>query len=415
MFRGRVRDEDGFTVIEPLIAMVFFAIVSLSLLALMLTTTDLVRNGRARSAAVGLATSELEVARATELTALAQGQVSSTRTVGGVDYTVTRDASFVPLGASGPSCGASGGLDSVRVTVRVSWPGMSAATQPVQASTLLTPTIGTFDTSAGAIAASTLNRDGLPRSGVTLTATSTTTVGRTFSQVTTTEGCALFGFLPADTYMVSASKAGYVDLRGEAAPEQLVSVVPNTTANVSFAYDQAATLDLTPADDTDHPAPAEMPFTLYNSAVYLNSTATGVYAGTVLPRSVPGLFPSLAGYVPWAGSCLDADPAALRAAAAVTNAGGTGSATVPVGAVEVGVVRVGPDRPFTLTATHAADAGCPSGETYTWSSPGGQAGLSLPFGTWTLTATDLSGTSAPKVVVLDPADTDPALVTVALP
>jgi hypothetical protein len=68
-----------------------------------------------------------------------------------------------------------------------------------------------------------------------------------------------------------------------------------------------------------------------------------------------------------------------------------------------------------VTASHAADAGCPSGETYTLgtSDGSGQVFSALPYGTWTIKATVAGNpSSSASLSPLNPPASTPVTVTV---
>src|SRR5581483_9715364 len=127
------------------------------------------------------------------------------------------------------------------------------------------------------------------------------------SQLTNSDGCAFFAFIPAGTYTVTASTGGYVDLQG------------------------VATLQLTMAGSVfGSPAPSGLTVSLYNTHILPNGVKSFPGAGN--PRTISGQFPYADGYEVWAGDCAEADPASYPGGSRTTvavNPGSTSAATVP--------------------------------------------------------------------------------------
>ncbi|HLZ38294.1 MAG TPA: prepilin-type N-terminal cleavage/methylation domain-containing protein [Mycobacteriales bacterium] len=164
MDRWRDRDE-GLTLVETVVALTVFAIVSAALAAVILNTTALSRNNRSRVVAASLAAGELETAREEagrlSVVRLEQGSSTSTRTVGETTYTIRRSATWTKTTATADSCTtAAGATDNayLRVSVDVTWSGTNGKAR-VHADTLLTPALGTFSYATGNIAVRVTDRD----------------------------------------------------------------------------------------------------------------------------------------------------------------------------------------------------------------------------------------------------------------
>jgi hypothetical protein len=122
----------------------------------------------------------------------------------------------------------------------------------------------------------------------------------------------------------------------------------------------------------------------------------------------------------WAGDCADADPegiasgggsywpGAQRDQALDATAGATTSGTISLHAVDLLLVRLGlPLTGVELRAVHAADTGCPAGETVSLGTTDvtGLIRAALPYGTWTIQAVGESASGSWPVVTLSPLDT----------
>jgi hypothetical protein len=373
--------------VEVLAAILIFGILIGGIASMQSTTLNLIRNNRHRAVAANLASEEMDTVRSTAFENLVIGQAVTTRTIDSVAYTVTRESEWIPGNASAGACDAPSGSDPayLRVNVSVTWPVMSG-TAPVDAHTIITPPVGTYDEATGHVAVRVLDRDAQPVSGVQIALSGTESA----SQFTNSDGCVFFAFMTPGGYTATASAAGFVSDQGVATPAQPVSVVQGAISSLLFAYDHAATLSLTPTGkDSGAPAPADVPLVLFNTSIL----PTGLInrAGTGIPRSVDGLFPYASGYSVWAGSCADADPAAhidgTRPDAIAVDPGLTTSGSVLMPEVLVEVTEAGlPSPGQAITASHAPASGCPGGETYSVgvTDVDGRLTFAVPYGTWTL-------------------------------
>jgi hypothetical protein len=390
--------------VEVLAAILIFGILIGGIASMQSTTLNLIRNNRHRAVAANLAAEHMDTVRSTAFENMTVGQVVTTRTIDSVVYTVTRESEWIPRNASAGACDAPSGSDPayLRVNVSVTWPVMSG-TAPVDAHTIITPPVGTYDEDLGHVAVRVLDRDAQPVAGVQIALSGTESA----SQFTNSDGCVFFAFMTPGPYTATASAAGYVSDQGVANPSQPVSVVQGAISSLLFAYDRAATLSLTPTgEDSGAPAPSTVPLVLFNTSIL----PTGLInkPGSGIPRSVPGLFPYASGYSVWAGSCADADPAAhidgTRPDAIAVEPGltTTGSVLMPEILVEVTAAGL-PSPNRSVTATHAAGSGCPSGESYAvgMTDVNGQVSFALPYGTWAVQV-DSSTVWTGKLAPTDP-------------
>jgi type II secretory pathway pseudopilin PulG len=388
------RDE-GLTLVETVVALTVFAIVSAALSAVILNTTALSRNNRSRVVAASLATGELETAREEagrrSVVTLEQGSTSSTRTVGETTYAIRRTATWTKTTATADSCTTAAGTTDnayLRVSVDVTWPRMNGAA-PVHADTLLTPALGTYSYATGNIAVRVTDRD--DRGGADHLVT-VEKDGITLTQRTTAEGCAFFAFVDPGTYTVRLGTPGYVDTLGNSTPSKTTTVTAAapTASAVSFQYDRAASVLL--ADDRAFPLKTDT-ITLANDHYPTRQLSIALSS---FPAKV---FPWRDGVGLWAGSCRDAQPAtpphpSLTPGASVTTVVSGAPVDVTVTRNGVGAVEV------PVTATHGPDpATCPTGATLPLGTTAtdGTLHVSLPYGTWQLAA----GSTA-KAVTLTP-------------
>jgi type II secretory pathway pseudopilin PulG len=423
--RLRARPDEGATLIEMLVALMIFGIVSTALLALLLSTASMVGTTKQRSIAVGVAATVIDETRAQGAVAVAPGRTTMTRTVGGRDYTVVRDAQFVARGATS-SCTSPGVPSFLRVRVAVEWDGMGAI-RPVESNTLLAPRVGDVDAASGNVGVTVVDRSGAPLPGVPVTLiTGGSTTGSGPVQRTTADGCAFFAFIPPGTYTARLDKGGYVDVEGKAAPAKLTSVIASTTASLSFTYDRAATVSVRVNTDAAHPAPADLPVLLHSPTAFSGPTWTRLFTGA-WPLTIPGLFPDRAGYSGWAGACLASDPgSAARPAPVAAEPGGSSELVIGVAKFEIRLNRAA--APGTsVVATYAGTAVPGKPETascsapapvqrHTWQSAVSTSvlGGALPYGDWTFTVREGSRTVLTPAVKLKPG-AGTTLVQVTLP
>ncbi|MCZ7526125.1 MAG: prepilin-type N-terminal cleavage/methylation domain-containing protein [Acidimicrobiia bacterium] len=286
--------EDGLTLIELAVAVTVFAVLVTGLAATMYSGLALTRNNRSRSVAANLASQEMDLVRSSDFTDLPLGLVSSTQDVDGIPYTVQRQSSWVPTGATTGACDSVGSDPAyLRVEVAVTWPNMQGV-QPVRSDTLLTPPVGAYDPDSGHIAVKVRNREAAPLAAQPVTVTGP---GLSRLLLTTTDGCAFFDHLPADTYTVALGTTGYVDRQGVAGPTQTAGVLAGATTSVGFDYDRSATLELTLTAPDGGTVPADLAVTLGNTQFLPDGRKTVPGSGNPpygrgslpVPRRLPGL------------------------------------------------------------------------------------------------------------------------------
>jgi prepilin-type N-terminal cleavage/methylation domain-containing protein len=93
---SRLRDQRGFTIIEVMAATFIIAVAFLGLATVHVTSSKAHSLGMNHGSAAMLATQELEFMRRSTFAEILAG--SSSASVGGVGYTVTRSVTNVPLG-----------------------------------------------------------------------------------------------------------------------------------------------------------------------------------------------------------------------------------------------------------------------------------------------------------------------------
>lgn len=412
---GRARPdggEGGFTMIEMAVAILLFAVLIGAVMTTQSSTMNLIRSDRHRSVAANLAAQEMDTIRSMDFTMIPLGLTVTEQDVDGIVYTIRHEVEWVTEGASTGACDAPPGERPayLRVNIGVSWPTMRGV-QPVESHTILTPPVGAYDPNSGNIGVKVLDRDGLGQEGIPVSITGP----RNASQMTNSDGCAFFAFIPPGDYTVGVSSAGYVDLQGVAAPSQPAAVVVGATTSVSFQYDRAATLELTMRGAVlGSPAPSTLSVNLYNT--HLLPDGSKVVTGSGNPRTVTDLFPYADGYEVWIGDCAEGDPAGYPGGSRLavgTDPGTTVPATVALPEIRVtvrqdlggGVFVPVPDQPVQAVGCGGADD-FPVGQT----DANGEVVFALPYGTWNVSVASglLYSGSVPLAPGPDPGDGDGA-------
>ncbi len=407
----RNRDE-GFSLVEVLVAMMVFAFVAMGATSGFITEIALEHKSRNRVTAAALAASDIDLARSTPPSDLVLGSdITTSPVINGTTFTIQRDVAYLPLNSTQGACdgGANNGatVQIYRVTTTVTWPRMGT-TSPVRADTQISP--------ESEQAANTYNigikvldefNEGVNARPVRLSGPS-----GTFIVNTTSDGCAFFVGLVAGTYDAEVRAAGWVDNQLAAVATASVTVPSGTGTTVTSPvnYTPSAQLTLT-VGDVLHPVPANVPLSLNNpSLVPETRVAAGTGAIRIIGPSNPfGLFPYEAGYQAWLGSCGEADPQgespflepigpyypdALRQDAMTVTAGNNTNGSIAAGTLELRFTD-GANMPITgvsVTAHHPADGSLCNDVVYPLtgvSDAAGYLGATLPYGTWELTLSGL--------------------------
>jgi prepilin-type N-terminal cleavage/methylation domain-containing protein len=413
----RKSSDEGFTLIEVIVAVLVFAIISTGIVAGATTVIQMTRDNRSRISAANLASQELDTVRAIS-------DVYSVRSVGWRDITVgdtrapagfdsfhlKRDVSWISASGSSVSCNNSTDLSFLQVNVSVKWDNMRSA-GVVRDDTILSPTGSTSTSSKGAIALSVYGATGSPQRGVAVTVTPTSGGAPLAAQPlpTTDQGCTYANDVTPGTYSVKLARTGYLDDTQAAAPTKTITVTAGTTQSVSFTYDQAITLNTSyvsgPVAYSGSVAkPTDLPTSFLNTS--------GTYT-TTSPTSSVSLFPFSSGYSAIAGpvsagvtDCASSDPRAWLAGivnGVAVDAGDRPTKGAPAGgaatvAIALGVVQVQAPSGATLTAVQAPAtgegnpgcgiAGSSSSPTlhYSVTGNGGWTALAVPYGSWRIHA-----------------------------
>jgi Tfp pilus assembly protein PilV len=320
--RRELASQDGFALMEVIIAAAVLVLVVIGVLAGLDSVTSTAGANKARTVAATLAEKDQERLRGMKTLDIDKMNLEPYDVpVGKVTYHVESEAAWV-YDASGDevSCGVAQGKASyMRITSTVTSPITGKAVKPVVISSIVAPQVGA--TAAGSLSVVVKGAAGQPIKDVTVTAPPSPNV-----ETTNELGCAVFGQLTAGTYKVTLSKTGYVDKEGVANPTNDVSVSAGSMSTQEFAYDVGASITVDvkdkPATNADEPSATVLaangellaglrtfaltgPVSGPNPA-YPTDTAQGTYSGKSF--LLTGLFPFTNGYTFYAGRCSGNDP-----------------------------------------------------------------------------------------------------------
>jgi prepilin-type N-terminal cleavage/methylation domain-containing protein len=422
---ARLKNQDGFTIIELMVAITVFALLMAAAALGMNGALNLTRNNRQRAVAANLAATQVDNIQATDFSNINIGYSQTTQAVDGVNYTINVNTEWVGPQTLTSDCagGSNANPAYLRASISVSWDNMGG-TLPVQDQTLVTPPVGTFDSNSGNIGILVLDRSAAPENNIPVTINGPSGTDTVF---TTADGCAFFAYLDPGSYTVSLSSGGYVNDQNVANPTQTVAVVAGSTVQTQVNYDRAATLNLTMVGGAGGAVPNNLPYTIFNTGLLPTGAKRISGAGLTGPnRTISSLYPYLSGYQVWAGSCLDADPQGqmpgggayypgkVRDPALPVNPGGATSGNINMPSLLVNVKKAGvPLAGATVLAVHAADTGngCTAGQTWTLTGTtdvNGNILAALPYGLWTIQVSGQTATFGWPSITLNPPYTQPA-------
>jgi Tfp pilus assembly protein PilV len=331
--RGRLKaaSQEGFALMEVIIAAAVLVLVVLGVLAGMDAVTSTAGANKARTVAATLAEKDQERLRGMRTMDIDSMNLEPYDVmVGPVKYHIESQAAWV-YDASGDevSCGVAKGQASyMRITSTVSSAKTGGAVKPVVLSSIVAPQVGASAAGSLSVMVKDAQDKGVP--DVTVTAPPAA------PEKTNSLGCAVFGQLTAGTYVVTLSKSGYVDKEGVTNPNKPATVTAGNMSTLEFAYDAGAqiTVDVKTKPDAsgvDDPAASVLganaelgaglrSFTLPsafspapNPAYPTDSVTTGTPAtvvNTFTGRSMllTNLFPFRSGYTFYSGRCMANDP-----------------------------------------------------------------------------------------------------------
>lgn len=400
------RDEAGLSIVEVVVAMFIFALISTGTLYTMVSVLQTTRDSRAQQVASNLAAQDIDLAR--DYKNLFQ-LLPTTYTVplNGDTFTVKRETEWVSSAGNDVQC-ANGGatLSYKRVNVTVTWDNMKSSTSPVRSDTVIDPKSRITDPSKGTILVFVRTASGTGSEGVIVTAAPSGTPNGAqtpspSSIATDASGCAYILKVTPGNYDISVSHPSgkYVDEKQQAVASKNLGVQANSTASVGFQYALGGTIAASYASNYVNPL---RPVVAGNMPTLFSST----YGSFMAPRA-PGdaflLHPFPSGYQITGGDpagCLAIDPQlwlpsllGKRAEPTPTGAASSGGTTlvgIPLGVVEITATQAGGNgwlRAVSVTNPLDGQPPCLTETTLRFGNvipaiAGEKVTVALPFGSW---------------------------------
>ena len=219
----RGRAQDGFTLIEVLVAALLVLIISAAVATALISSTDFTGHERNQSQANAVAQQDQERMKSMSDSALTSLNQTRTVTLNNTQFTVVSTATFEA--ANGTSSCSSGSNAYFKLTSTVT----SVATFGNPAQTVTEETVITRPL-AGTLLVKVGDQTGTALSGAAINISGQNT-GYDASATTDVNGCVAFAGLPTDGYTITATDPGYVDPNGNPSPSQAASVTQTTVAN----------------------------------------------------------------------------------------------------------------------------------------------------------------------------------------
>lgn len=418
------RGESGLTLIEILVAMTIFGIVSVGIAAGVTASLVNVRDSRDRETALNLAASQIDLVRSvSDVFTVNDTPTATNVVVGGVTFHVSRSTNWEPFNGGDGDCGSNSAgstLQYKRVKVTVTWDGMRNDTVPAVADTLLAPNSRINDPTKGTILVHVFGPDGTDRSGIAVNAVPTPGVtGNTAAALTVTpantdvQGCSYILKVTPGTYDVTVTKAGYIadDNKTLGSATKTVGVAQGTSASAAFQFDNAGLFSSALAVNAAPTPGILVPTNLDLSYLSTYGNYVRPYTGSAVP-----LHPYADGYTVLAGKYVDSvtssqvcpalDPEAWpdTTVGSVTYSGhrpdpvaaSPGQPAANTAKVTMGVITVVLNKANGAyinavsqpAATTSGNPGCPVAMSYTFGSKvtgsSQSVTLALPWGTWKL-------------------------------
>jgi Tfp pilus assembly protein PilV len=384
------RAQDGFMLVELLMASLLVALVSVGLYTAAVGSSRGSANDRHRSIAAALAQQDQERMRAFKATDLSNYRASRPVPVAGTTYTVDSRGQWVSDSSGLISCSSgSSQANYLHITSSVTWPGMGSL-QPIVIRSLVAPPSGSLAANKGTLAVKITDQAGNPTPGMPLNLGSPANL----SDTTDSSGCAVFGGVTAGNYQLTFSQSGYVDVGGDNTVDQTVSVTASTTTTTTIEYAQAGAINV--SFDTKvggNPVQASQAQTLTVSHSNMPAPGrttfdpAGVAHNTI---SATSLFPFTSGYNVYAGSCPNNDPSVYdpnyftnNPGSVIVAPGSTNAVTVRTPGIRLRTRRGGTNTSNMYTLVKLTSAGC----TETFPAQASNASFELPapgfpFGTY---------------------------------
>ncbi|MET0305152.1 MAG: hypothetical protein ABW196_02860 [Solirubrobacterales bacterium] len=304
----RIEEESGSILVEVMVSAIVITITAIGVFSAFDAATRTTANERHGARAHRLVQADLARMRTMRISDLSPFfEETRELTVGGLDYTVESDATFISQATGTDTCDEDGAsADYIRIRSTVRW-GQKGDRQVASAESVVTPPNSTAAAESGGLIVEVVNARDEAVTGVPISGDGPTP----FSRETGENGCAVFGNLLEGEYKVSVTAPGWVDRNGLAPKEQVTSVVAEGTNTVVFQYDEPGKIEASfvarLASETAEPTPAgAQAIAVFNSGMTEARAFKAVAPAaeplqTVIPATK--LFPFVSPYSVYAGAC----------------------------------------------------------------------------------------------------------------
>jgi prepilin-type N-terminal cleavage/methylation domain-containing protein len=380
--------DGGFTLVEVLVAVVVFVVVSSATLAVLIQALRVIRENSDRAMAASIARSQVEYLRSLGTSAipigLLVGAVPPGQDASRVDprlldpeFTIRTTSNWVDFDQQSSACEAvSPGQAYLRVSVEVSSDNLA---RPVSVDTVVIPESTGEVSGTGSVTVRVVDQVGLAVSDVTVRGTDAFRPVNSFTLTTGTDGCLyLPSLVPSASLVLVAERAGYVPSTPTGG-SQTMQITADTLSRATFTLAAATTVAFE-SQDPDFPLPADLPVTW-------QVNATGSSVNTALAGvPVTAIYPDPSGVSAFAGTCTDADPLTYAVARPgyALDAGGISLLDLPGALVRLRGLPA--DVPVTARYVGSDTVCGVTSVALGQSNDNGVLRVTLPYGDWEFTA-----------------------------
>jgi Tfp pilus assembly protein PilV len=382
--------EQGSILLEALVSGILLVITAVGVFSAFDAGTRASAEERHRAQAEGLAQADLARLRTMRVSALSNLHQSKVTTLEKTPYTIESTAEYETDKTGTASCKAgTASADYIQIRSTITWPSLGSRA-PVVEQSLVAPPNGSVSAKSGSLAIQIEDAANEGVEGVGLNGTG----AGTFSGVTGSNGCEIFGDLPAGNYTLNLTGASLVDKNGEAPKPQSTSVVEEATNTLALQYDFGGTVAVsfqTRVGGVLVPSSADS-VVAFNSGMQ-KAKAFGTVGTPKAEVTASPLFPFTSAYSVYAGTCKEDNPGEAAPDAAIGEPIVTAKASTPV-TIELPALHLtawsgteaAPGTPVEGAQVKATDTKCaaeaPDVRTFTTNAKGELPDPGLPYSTY---------------------------------
>ena len=310
----RIEAESGSILVEVLVASIVITITAVGVFRAFDAATRTTANERHGARAHRLVQSDLARMRTMRISDLSPFlEETRVQTVGGLDYTIESDATFISQATGTDTCDEEdASADYIRIRSTVRW-GKKGDRHKASAESVVTPPNSTAAAESGALIVEVVNAKDEKMAGVPISGDGPTP----FSRETGENGCAVFGNLLKGEYDVTVTAPGFVDRNGLPPAPQVTSVVAEGTNTIVLQYDEPGQIEASfvarlASEAASQTAVGAQAVAVFNTGMKEARAFKAVVPApetsqpsNPLPETLPAtsLFPFVSPYSVYAGAC----------------------------------------------------------------------------------------------------------------